>query len=101
MTCESFERNASIATDLFGSTTRRCMFDPKFAKTLKKLDNSVFIKVAKQVEKINNHPEIGKRMVANRKDTREVYVRPFRLYYTFSEEENLIIFREFSHKKYQ
>ena len=58
-------------------------YKPEFLKILSKLDNSVKKKVKKQIEKIIQNPEIGKPMKYSRKDTREVYIPPFRLSYVF------------------
>ena len=54
-------------------------YDSEFKKNFKKLDNSVKIKVNKQVSKIINNPTIGKPMKHSRKGTRELYISPFRL----------------------
>lgn len=76
-------------------------YDPEFLKILSKLDNSIKGKVKKQVEKIIQDPNIGKPMKYSRKDTREVYIPPFRLSYAFLPYENKIIFLDFYHKDEQ
>ena len=76
-------------------------YAPKFQKSFKKLDNSYKIKIEKLVNKISDNPEIGKPMQYNRKGTREVYVKPYRLSYAFIQEEDKIIFLEIYHKDEQ
>ena len=76
-------------------------YDDKFKKTIKKLDQSVKIKVKKQIKKIVDDPKIGKPMRNVRKGTREVYVKPYRLSYYYSEDKKLIIFLDFYHKDKQ
>ena len=77
-------------------------YEQKFYKVVRKLDNSVLVKLLKQIEKIFKNPKIGKYMFANRKGQRELYVNnSFRLYYTYCEKDNKVVFLEFSHKKAQ
>ncbi|MBR0271429.1 MAG: type II toxin-antitoxin system RelE/ParE family toxin [Methanobrevibacter sp.] len=76
-------------------------YDDKFKKTIKKLDQSVKIKVKKQIKKIVDDPKIGKPMRNVRKGTREVYVKPYRLSYYYSEDKKLIVFLDFYHKDKQ
>jgi len=76
-------------------------YKPEFLKILSKLDNSVKKKVKKQIEKIIQNPEIGKPMKYSRKDTREVYIPPFRLSYVVLSYENKIVFLDFYHKDEQ
>lgn len=64
----------------------------KFEKTFEKLDNPLKIKVIKQIKKILSNPELGKPMRYDRKDTRELYVKPFRISYNFNKGELLILF---------
>jgi len=74
----------------------------KFEEVFSKIKDSLFkIKVQKQIKKIINNPEIGKLMKHNRKGTREVYIKPFRLSYACLKNENLIIFLDLYHKKRQ
>jgi mRNA-degrading endonuclease RelE of RelBE toxin-antitoxin system len=58
-------------------------------------------KVKKQIEKILNNPEVGKPMRYGRKDTRELYVSPYRLAYAYIQQENKVIFLELYHKDEQ
>ena len=77
-------------------------YEKKFFKVVRKLDKSVLVKLLKQIEKIFKNPKIGKYMFANRKGQRELYVdNSFRLYYSYCEKDNRIVFLEFSHKKAQ
>lgn len=77
-------------------------YQKKFFKAVKKLEKSVLNKFLKQIEKIFYNPKIGKYLYANRKGQRELYVdNSFRLYYTYCEKDNKIVFLEFSHKKAQ
>jgi len=76
-------------------------YDPEFIKLLGKLDNSIKEKVKKQIQKIIENPEIGKPMKYARKDTREVYISPFRLSYSYIKHEDKIIFFELYHKDEQ
>ena len=75
--------------------------DDNFKKIISKLDQSMKIKVKKQIKKIIENPLVGKPMCNVRKGTREVYVKPYRLSYYFIKNENLIIFLDFYHKDKQ
>ena len=69
----------------------------KFDKTLKSIKNrGLKIKIWKQIEKVIENPEIGKPMKHERKGTREVYIKPFRLSYCYLEKK--IIFLDLYHK---
>ena len=57
--------------------------------------------IKKQVEKIIENPEIGKPMRYNRKGTRELYVKPYRLAYAYFPEEGKLIFIDLYHKDEQ
>src|SRR3989344_2073429 len=50
-----------------------------------------------RIQEIEN-PEVGKPMMYDRKGTREVYVKPFRLSYAYIKHENKIIFLDLYHK---
>ena len=77
-------------------------FGPHFEKRFKKIKNQALkIKLKKQIAKIIENPEIGKPMMHSRKGTRELYIFPFRLSYTYLKEENKIIFLDFYHKDEQ
>jgi mRNA-degrading endonuclease RelE of RelBE toxin-antitoxin system len=72
-----------------------------FKQIFRKLDGSVRIKVKKLILKVIENPEVGKPMMHNRKGTREVYVKPFRLSYAYLPGENTIIFLDLYHKDEQ
>ncbi len=74
-------------------------YSDDFEQAVKKLDNTLKEKLKKQIIKIVNNPLIGKPMRYERKGTREVYVKPFRLSYAYIDEK--IIFLDFYHKKEQ
>ena len=58
-------------------------------------------KIMKQVKKISENPEIGKPMKNIRKGTRELYIKPFRLSYTYIKDANIIYILDLYHKKKQ
>ena len=72
-----------------------------FLRRLKKIDKSVLIKVEKLVIKILNDPEVGKPMRFDRKETRELYVSPFRLNYIYDKPRDILIFLDIYHKDEQ
>ena len=80
----------------------KIVFTGDFKKLFSKIkDNSLKEKIKKQIEKINNNPQIGKPMRHNRKGTREVYIAPFRLSYEFIENINTINLLDLYHKDEQ
>ncbi len=77
-------------------------YDPYFEKKIKKIkDELLKLKIKKQIAKIIENPETGKPMRFSRKDTRELYVSPFRLSYTYLKNENKILLLDLYHKKEQ
>ena len=77
-------------------------YDKRFEHTIKKIkDQGLKERVKKQITKVVENPEIGKPMRFTRKDTREVYVPPFRLSFTYLKEEDKVIFLELYHKDEQ
>ena len=76
-------------------------YHPDFKRGFEKLDKSVKEKVEKIIVKIINTPEVGKPMKYNRKGTRELYIKPFRLSYAYLPYENKIIILDLYHKKEQ
>jgi mRNA-degrading endonuclease RelE of RelBE toxin-antitoxin system len=77
-------------------------FDLKFQKNFKKIkNNDIQIHIKKQITKIISNPEIGKPMRYERKDTRELYISPYRLAYAYISSENKIIFLSLYHKDEQ
>ena len=77
-------------------------FDKKFADLFSKLkDDLLRTKIKKQIQKISENPEVGKPMRHNRKGTRELYIKPFRLSYAYLKEENIVYVLDLYHKKEQ
>ncbi len=77
-------------------------FDPHFERSIRKIkDSNLKDQVKKQIKKIIKQPETGKPMRYTRKNTREVYVSPFRLSYMYLKKEDKIIFLELYHKDKQ
>ncbi len=58
-------------------------------------------KILKQVEKIKANPEVGKPMKYDRKGTRELYIKPFRLSYEYLQDKNLVYILDLYRKKKQ
>ena len=72
----------------------------RFLDIISKIKNPALKeKIKKQVEKILDNPEIGKPMRYTRKGTRELYVKPYRLAYSYSNHK--IIFLDIYHKAEQ
>ncbi|MDP1695301.1 MAG: type II toxin-antitoxin system RelE/ParE family toxin [archaeon] len=72
------------------------IYTEHFKEDFKKADKSVKDKALKQIDKIIEHPEIGKPLRYNLKGERTIYVKPFRIIYSYF--ENTIYFlrlREF------
>ena len=77
-------------------------YEPEFLRIICKIkDNSLKEQVKKQIQKIIQNPEVGKLMMYDRRGTRELYVKPFRLSYAYIKHENKIIFLDLYHKKEQ
>jgi mRNA-degrading endonuclease RelE of RelBE toxin-antitoxin system len=76
-------------------------FDKKFTILFPKFDDFMKQKIMKQVQKISENPEVGKPMRNVRKGTRELYIKPFRLSYTYLKSENIIYILDLYHKKEQ
>lgn len=78
------------------------IYADRFKKILSKIkDNNLKERVMKQIAKIIENPETGKPMSYNRKGTRELYVSPFRLSYSFISSQNTIYFLDLYHKDEQ
>ena len=77
-------------------------FGPSFEKGFKKIKNlSVKTQLKKQIAKVIDNPEMGKPMRYGRKGTRELYVAPYRLSYSWIKIEDKIIFLALYHKDHQ
>ena len=73
-----------------------------FEKQIKKIkDSQLKEKIKKQIRKIIDNPEIGKPMKYVRKSTRELYISPFRLSYSYSKKEDKVILLCLYHKDEQ
>jgi mRNA-degrading endonuclease RelE of RelBE toxin-antitoxin system len=78
------------------------IYEPDFFKKICKIkDNSIKEHVKKQIKKIIENPEIGKPMMYDRKGTRELYVKPYRLSYSYIKHENKVIILDLYHKDEQ
>lgn len=77
-------------------------FDRHFEKQVKKIsDKDLKSRVKNQIIKIVNNPALGKPMKYSRKGTREVYISPFRLSYTYIKTTDTLVFLELYHKDAQ
>jgi len=77
-------------------------FSEKFERILKKLkDNTIKLRIIKQVEKIKLNPEIGKPLRNVRKGTRELYIPPFRLSYAYLPDKQEVVILDIYHKDQQ
>ncbi|MFT4244295.1 MAG: type II toxin-antitoxin system RelE family toxin [Candidatus Woesearchaeota archaeon] len=74
-------------------------YDKLFLKNFSKIkDKKQKESIIKQVDKIIKNPHIGKPMKYSRKGIREMYIKPYRLVYTFIILENVVIFIDIYHK---
>ncbi len=76
-------------------------FTPHFQKVFSKVSSNLRERILKQLEKLDETPEIGKPMRYARKGTREVYMGSFRLSYSYLKEENKLVFLDIYHKDKQ
>ena len=77
-------------------------FSNRFSKIFSKIKDEFFkAKIKKQIKKISENPEAGKPMRNIRKGTRELYIKPFRLSYSYLPKENLVYILDLYHKKQQ
>jgi len=69
----------------------------KFEREVKKIkDGLIKERVMKLIEKIVEHPEIGKPLRYDLKGERSLYLKPFRLVYAFK--DNTIFLLRFEHR---
>lgn len=73
----------------------------KFSKTVNKLDQQDWERVQRLVQKIIANPTIGKPMLYQRRGTREVYLKPFRLSYEYDQHTDSLTFLDIYHKRKQ
>lgn len=77
-------------------------FGNKFKERFDKIrDVMMKTKVRKQISKISDFPEIGKPMMYDKFGTREVYVSPYRLSYSYDKEKKILVFINLYHKDEQ
>ena len=77
-------------------------YEPDFLRIVEKIKDALNKeKVKKQIAKIIANPELGKLMRYNRRGTRELYIKPFRLSYCYIKYQNLLIFLDLYHKDKQ
>jgi mRNA-degrading endonuclease RelE of RelBE toxin-antitoxin system len=77
-------------------------FDKKFTVIFSKLrDRLLREKIIKQVKKISENPKVSKPMKHTRRGTRELYIKPFRLSYSYLEDEKIVYILDLYHKKNQ
>lgn len=75
-------------------------FTKEFRNSVRKLSKTpICILIKKQIRKIVENPSIGKPMRYQRKGTREVYIKPYRLAYYYV--DDTIIFMDIYHKDEQ
>ena len=77
-------------------------FGDNFTKTFSQIkDQLTKIKIRKQIQKLRANPTAGKPMRHERKGTRELYIKPFRLSYVYISSEDRIVLWDLYHKKKQ
>ncbi len=69
---------------------------PKFIKQTKHLDNFLLKKLKSQITKIFKNPDVGKPLKYSRGE-RSLYIKPFRLVYSVSGDELILL--KFDHRK--
>jgi len=74
---------------------------PKFINQINKIDGSKIEQVQKLILKIIKDPEVGKPMRFDRKGTREVYVKPFRISYAYDKQKDILYLLDVYHKDEQ
>ncbi len=80
----------------------KIIYDCKFQNTFNKIkDDLLKQKIKKQIKKMIDNPNVGKPMRNVRKGTRELYIKPFRLSYTYHANKDTIEILDFYHKKKQ
>lgn len=77
-------------------------YHPLFEKTVRKIkDTQLKERVKQQIVKIINDPLAGKPMRYCRKQSREVYIPPFRLSYWYDKRQDTLVFLALYHKDEQ
>ena len=73
------------------------IYTEKFEREFRKADTSIKQQAVKQINKIIASPEIGKPLQYDLKGERTVYVKPYRIIYSFF--NNTVYFLRFEHRK--
>ena len=73
------------------------IYTEKFEREFKKIDLAIKEKAKKQLTKIIKNPTVGKPLKYNLKGEKTIYVRPFRIIYSFS--KGTIYFLRLQHRK--
>jgi len=77
-------------------------YEAGFTKDFLKIKDKVLkSRIINQLKKIIENPQIGKPLMYSRKFTREVYISPFRLYYSYNKHLDILTIIELSHKRKQ
>lgn len=77
-------------------------YHPHFEKTVRKIrDAGLKERVKQQILRIIEDPSVGKPMRYYRRQTREVYIPPFRLSYCYDQGDDTIVFLALYHKDEQ
>ena len=77
-------------------------FDKKFTIIFSKIkDGLLRMKIKKQIKNVSENPNAGKPMRYDRKGTRELYIKFFRISYIYSSNKDKIIFLDLYHKEQQ
>ena len=75
------------------------IFEERFKNIFYKIkDQLLKEKIIKQISKIKTNPEVGKPMKHDRKGTRELYIKPFRLSYAYLKDKNMVYILDIYHK---
>jgi addiction module RelE/StbE family toxin len=78
------------------------IYDPIFKKKFLKIKDRLHKdKIIKQIKKLKNNPELGKPMRYSRKGTRELYIKPYRVSYSYDSGNLIILFLDIYHKDNQ
>lgn len=80
----------------------KIIYDKEFKKKISKInDTKLRNKIITQIIKIKDNPLIGKPLRYSRKNTREVYIKPYRLSYKYLKKEDKLLLLDIYHKDKQ
>jgi mRNA-degrading endonuclease RelE of RelBE toxin-antitoxin system len=77
---------------------RKITLSSTFSKQIKRLDDNLKVLLKKQILKIMHNPQVGKPLKYLRGE-RALYLKPFRIVYSYVENRNEIILLKFDHRK--